>query len=68
MRENNTIPEIFEAEPPNTRQGCVSQAWSVAAMLDVFDMINKEEKPAIKQEEIKQIFSIENIKQILGAV
>ncbi len=68
VRENNTIPEIFEAEPPNTRQGCVSQAWSVAAMLDVFDLINKEEKPSIKQEEIKQIFSIENIKQILGAV
>jgi len=28
-----TISEIFDAEPPFTPRGCISQAWSVAAVL-----------------------------------
>jgi glycogen debranching enzyme len=28
-----TISEIFDAEPPFTPRGCVSQAWSVAEVL-----------------------------------
>jgi glycogen debranching enzyme len=28
-----TISEIFDAEPPFTPRGCVSQAWSVAEAL-----------------------------------
>jgi glycogen debranching enzyme len=28
-----TISEIFDAEPPYTPRGCISQAWSVAELL-----------------------------------
>jgi glycogen debranching enzyme len=28
-----TISEIFDAEPPFTPRGCISQAWSVAEVL-----------------------------------
>ena len=28
-----TIAEIFDADPPYTRRGCIAQAWSVAEVL-----------------------------------
>ncbi|HOV52233.1 MAG TPA: amylo-alpha-1,6-glucosidase, partial [Methanothrix sp.] len=29
----NTIPEVFDGDPPHRPGGCISQAWSVAEVL-----------------------------------
>ncbi|MBN1179293.1 MAG: amylo-alpha-1,6-glucosidase [Anaerolineae bacterium] len=34
-----TISEIFDGDPPFTPRGCIAQAWSVAEMLRVFDVL-----------------------------
>jgi len=39
-----TISEIFDGDPPHTARGAVSQAWSVAELLRVKDMIERYEK------------------------
>ena len=36
-----TISEIFDADPPHTARGCISQAWSVAEILRTFVECNK---------------------------
>ena len=33
LRENGSVSEIFDAEPPHAPRGCVAQAWSVAEVL-----------------------------------
>ena len=35
----NTVSEIFEADSPYSPVGCVAQAWSVAALLDIIEAI-----------------------------
>lgn len=36
----SSISEIFDGDPPHTPRGTISQAWSVAALLSIDDMIN----------------------------
>ncbi len=46
-----SIAELFDADPPFAPRGAVSQAWSVAAALDIHHLICRhrpEEKPAAK--------------------
>ncbi|MBQ7894480.1 MAG: glycogen debranching enzyme family protein [Alistipes sp.] len=43
-----SIGELFDADPPFSPRGAISQAWSVAAVLDIYGMIRRrrpEEKP-----------------------
>jgi len=35
-----TIPEIFDGNYPNTSRGCIAQAWSVAEILRVWNLLN----------------------------
>lgn len=37
-----TVSEIFDGDPPHTPRGCVAQAWSVAALLQVLDALGRE--------------------------
>jgi glycogen debranching enzyme len=30
-----SVSEIFDADPPHTPRGCISQAWSVGTLLEV---------------------------------
>jgi glycogen debranching enzyme len=39
-----SVSEVFDAEPPFTRRGCIAQAWSVAEVLRCL------EKTAVEQE------------------
>ncbi len=41
-----SISEYFESDPPHEPRGAISQAWSVAAVLEIVDMINKWEAKA----------------------
>ena len=52
-----SIGELFDADPPFSPRGAISQAWSVAAVLDIYGMIlarkpeetpGKSEKPTKK--------------------
>ena len=52
-----SIGELFDADPPFAPRGAISQAWSVAAVLDIYGMIlarkpketpGKSEKPTKK--------------------
>jgi predicted glycogen debranching enzyme len=38
-----TISEIYDGDPPHTARGAISQAWSVAALLRMKDLIDKYE-------------------------
>ncbi|MFI3285816.1 MAG: glycogen debranching enzyme N-terminal domain-containing protein [Rikenellaceae bacterium] len=38
-----SISEYFDADPPHTPRGAISQSWSVAAILEIVGMINKWE-------------------------
>ena len=43
-----SICELYDADPPYASRGAISQAWSVAAVLDIYGMIRRrrpEEKP-----------------------
>ena len=68
IRENGTVPEVFSGDVPYIAGGTVSQAWSVAAMLDIFDLLNSEFRrvPLIDTKEL-QVISIKEIKRVLGA-
>lgn len=53
-----SIGELFDADPPFAPRGAISQAWSVAAVLDIYGMIlarkpketpGKSEKPTKKR-------------------
>ncbi|MCS7151841.1 MAG: 4-alpha-glucanotransferase [Endomicrobia bacterium] len=69
VRSNGTIPEVFSGNVPHSQGGCVSQAWSVAAILEILDLISTDRsKPIIEEKELKQIFSVETIKQVLSSV
>jgi glycogen debranching enzyme len=37
-----TLSEIFDGDPPHTPRGCIAQAWSVAEVLRVWALANKE--------------------------
>jgi predicted glycogen debranching enzyme len=39
-----TISEIYDGDPPHTPRGAISQAWSVAEILRVMDIIEKVKK------------------------
>ena len=41
-----TICEIYDGDPPHTPRGAISQAWSVAAVLRIGEMIEKYEATA----------------------
>ncbi len=48
MREGciGQLPEIYDGKCPNSSKGCFAQAWSVGEVLRVYEMLEKEEKPA----------------------
>ncbi len=37
-----TSPEIFDGDYPHTPRGCIAQAWSVAEILRVLDLLNDQ--------------------------
>lgn len=39
-----TISEIYDGDPPHTPKGAISQAWSVAAVLYIHELIEKYKK------------------------
>ncbi len=46
-----SICELYDADPPYASRGAISQAWSVSAVLDIYEMIREhkgEEKPGKK--------------------
>lgn len=44
-----SIGELYDADPPYTPRGAISQAWSVAAVLDIHDMIRvRQPRPEAK--------------------
>jgi len=67
VREKGTIPEVFNGDVPHIAGGTVSQAWSVAAMLDIFDLLNSEFKRVPIIDEKGLTISIKEIKHLLGA-
>ena len=44
MHGIGTISEIYDGDPPHTPRGAISQAWSVAALLRIGEMIEKMEQ------------------------
>jgi glycogen debranching enzyme len=38
-----SISEIFDADPPHTPRGCVSQAWNVAELLRAYELLKSDE-------------------------
>jgi glycogen debranching enzyme len=36
-----TVNEVLEAEPPHAPRGCIAQAWSVAAILRAYGLIER---------------------------
>ncbi len=34
-----TVSEIFDGDPPHHPRGCIAQAWSVAALLDAWELV-----------------------------
>ena len=52
-----SIGELFDADPPFAPRGAVSQAWSVAAVLDIYGMIRRrkpEEQPRKAEKVVKK--------------
>ena len=39
-----TVNEIFEAAPPHPPRGCIAQAWSVAAYLRAWSLVDRAER------------------------
>ena len=39
-----SIAEIYEADPPHEARGAMSQAWSVGAVLRIYQMVKKQKK------------------------
>jgi glycogen debranching enzyme len=39
----STIEEIADGDPPHHPNGCISQAWSVAALLSIKNLIEQPE-------------------------
>jgi glycogen debranching enzyme len=39
-----SISEIYEADPPHEARGATSQAWSVGAVLRIYEMVKKHKK------------------------
>lgn len=35
-----SISEIFDGDPPHTPRGCIAQAWSVAEIIQILDLLN----------------------------
>lgn len=38
-----SVSEIFDADPPHTPRGCVSQAWNVAELLRAYELLRSDE-------------------------
>jgi glycogen debranching enzyme len=34
-----TVSEIFDGDSPHTARGCIAQAWSVAALLEAWELV-----------------------------
>ena len=52
-----SIGELFDADPPFTPRGAISQAWSVAAVLDIYGMIRRrkpKEQPRKAEKVVKK--------------
>jgi glycogen debranching enzyme len=41
LRGLGTVSEIYDGNPPHRPNGTISQAWSVAELLRINDMIDK---------------------------
>lgn len=42
IKDKDTVPELFSGSEPYAPGGAVSQAWSVAAMMDILDYLNRD--------------------------
>ena len=49
-----SIGELFDADPPFSPRGAISQAWSVAAVLDIYGMIRRR-KPEEKLRKAEKV-------------
>jgi glycogen debranching enzyme len=49
-----TIPELFDGDPPHRAKGAISQAWSVAELLRINELIGKYENDAKKKPTAKK--------------
>ena len=49
-----SISEVYDADPPFAQRGAISQAWSVAAVMEIRMMINEFTHPEAKIEEEKK--------------
>jgi len=49
VRDNETICEVFSGNEPHMPGGAVSQAWSIGAILEIFNLIN----PGIEKNQVK---------------
>ncbi len=67
LTTNNTLPEVFSGDAPHLPGGTVSQAWSIAAILEIFDLLNQHrELPSIDTKQLPDI-SVRQIRNLLGA-
>jgi predicted glycogen debranching enzyme len=39
-----TVGEIFDGDPPHRPRGCIAQAWSVAALLEAWELVGGESR------------------------
>jgi glycogen debranching enzyme len=37
-----TLSEIHDGDPPHTARGAISQAWSIAEVLRIIDLLDRE--------------------------
>ncbi|MHB9155256.1 MAG: amylo-alpha-1,6-glucosidase [Endomicrobiales bacterium] len=43
VKDKDTVPELFGGSEPYAPGGAVSQAWSVAAMIEIIDFLNRKQ-------------------------
>jgi len=67
VNQNGSIQEVHSGNAPYLPGGTVSQAWSVAAGLEILDIINMQYKSAEPVDEMKQVINVKEIKKLLGA-
>lgn len=69
IKSNNVLPEMFNNKGFYEPSGCISCGLSVAGILEVLDLLNREYvKPTLVDDILNQIFSPENIDKIMSAV
>jgi glycogen debranching enzyme len=67
VQQHGSIQEVHSGDAPYLPGGTVSQAWSVAAGLEMLDIINRQIKTTEPVDEMKQVINVKEIKKLLGA-